>query len=339
MSRIPAGALPDEARARQLVLDEYVGRRLAEVHRATPESDWELGVRPFDDPEMHVDPELMAGLAGWGLDDVRAVPVAVRGRNASILSLEDSWTAVAWSRALQGTSWDRLTVLHVDDHDDLMSPLLAEEPGDKYGFHDLISGADVDLRQPSHVEGAVISGAIGVAGFVAPFVRAIDCGEYRHLCHERQALRRPRPLAMQGVERIDDLIEPGAVRPGILLEGQPTRDDGWTYRATMEPSEWIEDVAEGPVVVHIDFDYFCNRFDGDSDWRTNSRPNDVSLGTALERVDAVVAALAAPGLTQRILAVSAALSPGFFPADMWPTVTRRLVDGLGDIGVSLNGWL
>ncbi len=30
--------------------------------------------------------------------------------------------------------------------------------------------------------------------------------------------------------------------------------------------KWSNDLGPGPILVHIDMDYFNNRYDGDSDW-------------------------------------------------------------------------
>lgn len=325
--------LPDNADKRRGVLDAYFGRRLAEA-RQLPDGRWQIEIRPFDEAEMHVDPELAAGLHWWGCD-LGAVPAAVRRAGTSQLSLEDSWTAFAWSSWLATSGADHVTVLHVDDHDDLMAPLL--EPDEERGWRDLITGQAVDLCAPATVRAAVESGAIGVAGFFTPFLHHIGAGEVRHLCASGYATERPLPLAMTATRQHDDLLRPGAARPAVRLDpGEATAP--WTYRVTADPAAWIADVPPSPVLLHVDFDYFCNRFNGDSDWAGYPRRNDVTVDEVRSRVDALARALGDSGVADRIVDVSGSLSPGFFPAEMWDETVSRLAAGLQGVGLDVPAW-
>lgn len=329
-------ALPADPADRRALLDWYFPRRLAE---ATPRDDgrWDVSVRPFDEAEMHVDPRLEDGLRWW--DPALALPdlpAAVRGTGANQLSLEDAWTAVALSRWLADRPGERMTILHVDDHTDLMEPLLSRRAAG--GWKDLLTAADVDLRRPATVAAAVASGAIGVASFFTPFIFDVAQGEIRHLRASAGAagsdLMRLLPR-----DRSDELLEPGAVRPAIeLATPGAAPDDGWSYRVTSDPSAWLAELARGPLMLHIDFDYFCNRFNGDSDWHEYPHDNDVGQQEIERRVDRMVAALAEAGVAGAVQSVCGALSPGFFPAEYWAMTVERVCAGLASLGVDVSSW-
>lgn len=328
--------LPADPGGRRAILDAYFPRRLAE---ATERDDgrWDVSVRPFDRAEMYVDPHLEEWLDWWepGLPLAR-IPTTLRDTGASLLSLEDAWTAVAFSRWLTDRPGERMTVLHVDDHTDLMEPLLAGQANG--GWTDLLTGAHVDLRRPVSVAAAVSSGAVGVAGFFAPFVHGVAEGEIRHLRASPEALCAD-PVRVVPCDVADELLAPGSVRPAVALAAPDDAvDGGWSYQVTTNPRAWLADLAGRSLLLHVDFDYFCNRFDGDSDWYQHPHANDVGEEEVERRVDALVAALAEAGAGEAIDSICGALSPGFFPAEYWAATVARLRGGLANIGVDVSAW-
>lgn len=332
-----ADRLPEDTEPRRRLLDAYFPRRLAEAERRA-DGRWDITLRPFDEDEMHVDPRLREGLDWWesGLD-LTGIATAVRREGTSQLSLEDSWTALAWSHWLAGAGGDPMTILHVDDHDDLMAPLLARDG--ENGWEDLVTNDPVDLQDPPSVHDAIVSGAIGVAGFFTPFVHEVPSGEVRHLCASAYAETRRGRFRLIPQTQDDDLLRPGAQRPGARLA--PAADFpavGWSYSATSSCEQWLSDLPDGPLLLHVDFDYFCNRFNGDSDWSSAPARNDASEDEVLARVDAIAAAIADASVGHRVAAVSGALSPGFFPAEMWAATVSRLAVGLSQSGVGVPAW-
>jgi hypothetical protein len=80
-------------------------------------------------------------------------------------------------------------------------------------------------------------------------------------------------------------------------------------------------LPDAPALLHIDLDFFNNRYNGDSNWRTRPNRHDPPLADILASVDGVFTALAASGVAERVVDMSVAISPRFFPAEFWePTV-------------------
>ncbi|MGI8624793.1 MAG: hypothetical protein ACR2NB_15235 [Solirubrobacteraceae bacterium] len=330
-------ALPADPDDRRAFLDGYFPRRLAEA-TARDDGRWDLSVRPFDEAEMHVDPRLDDGLRWWdpalALPDV---PAAVRGTGASQLSLEDAWTGVAFSHWLAERPAEQMTILHVDDHTDLMGPLLTRRVAG--GWTDLLTAAHVDLQRPATVAAAVASGAIGVASFFTPFIFEVAQGEIRHLRASPGGAEGTDLMRLVPRDRPDELLAPGAVRPAVeLATAGDAPFDGWSYRVTSDPCAWLAELAAGPLLLHVDFDYFCNRFNGDSDWHEHTHANDVGEDEVERRVDRLVAALEAAGVAGAVESVCGALSPGFFPAEYWAATVQRLRGGLASLGVDVSAW-
>jgi hypothetical protein len=217
-----------------------------------------------------------------------------------------------------------LILLHVDDHRDLASPRLKCD-GDT--MRDLVTGHQSSVDRPDSIVEAIESGAIGMGSFMTPFLAAVGQAEVRHLCQPPKAT-----VTQDFIIRIehvpDDLLDPGALRPVTSLESitgvGPSR-----YRLTPNLDDWLEGIEGGPILLHIDLDYFNNRYDGDSDWRNRPVRHDPPIEEIYSRIEELSRALRQRGLLEAIEDVVFAFSPGFFPAELWESVDRHLTLCLG----------
>ena len=312
--------LPADPEQRRLLLDEYFSSLLVADAEPDPDGGWRLTLSRPEEPEFFIDPQIEKGLAWWQ-PGTRPEHIAshVRDEGGWQLSLEDAWTAWAWSRRLaRRPDLDEVLVLHVDDHTDCMSPHLSLN-GDF--MTDLITGAPVRVDDPDSVAAAIRSGAIGVAGFFAPFVHHGPRMHIRHLV-ARPTQQPRREIAASTLT--DRVLAPGTNRPDVELrpsagiQGVQSR-----YLATDDLEAWLADLPEVQAVwLHMDMDYFNNRFDGDSAWASASRGHDPDAEAVAARIDQVFAALRRSLIETDDVAV--ALSPGFFPAQFWPSAVKQL---------------
>jgi hypothetical protein len=210
--------------------------------------------------------------------------------------------------------------LHVDDHRDLGTPRLIE---DGPGWWDPIGGAPVRLDTPDSVEGALDSGALGMGSILTPFLHRFPRAEVRHLCQPPKATVTDDYRIVATTEP-DTLLEPGRRRPAITLASSPGETGPGRYRLTPDVDDWLAGANTGAVLLHIDMDYFNNRFDGDSEWPTRSSPFDPSLDQVLGKIDEMIGALRRTGVGARIEDVVIAYSPGFFPGELWGPAEARL---------------
>lgn len=326
--------LPEAEDERNAFLKKYFCELPA--HATADGKTWRINLVCPDHAEFYIDPQLSQGIEWWsqnfGKIDVSEIPYALHRAKGWQLSLNDSWTIYSWSRWLKDASVafdinDRITVLHLDDHDDLMTPrVLVEEQNQ---FRDLISGAEIDLCRPETVEAAVKTGAIGIGSFMAPLLHRFSRVEVRHLCSTeyRDARKGPHTVSPIGVE--DELLSPGSTRPGLCLQKSGNSGDvmnsrgAHPYLVTDDLDVWLKEVPPGPVLLHIDMDYFNNRFNGDSDWVDEGPKYDPPLNQVLSRINSVFQSLEDTGIAKRVTDFAVALSPGFFPAELWsPSIAK-----------------
>lgn len=282
------------------------------------DGEWDISVTRPDRPEHYVDPNLTSGLdwysRAFGPVDVAGIAYAVAPSPTFQLSLNDSWTLWSWARWLKGRVLADLdvTILHVDDHDDLMTPRLLL----RQAITDALTGETFRLEEPETVEHAIRSGAIGVGSFMSPFIRAAGRVDVRHLCATSYARDRQGQFRLVPTSVPDPLLHRSDVSPGLRLDPAGNEKPDRRYVVTNDLGLWLSDLRPGPILLHVDMDYFNNRFNCSSDWESADR-HDPDTARVLNRIEEMIEALGRTGVLKRIEDIAVALSPGFFPAELW----------------------
>lgn len=319
MLLIEKNRLPADAQTHLSFLREYFAGLVIQTQDV--DTLLEVQLRWPEDASYYIDSQLEAGLLWW---DETLSPQDInsqyrRKRNYQI-SLTDNWTLYAWSqwlkiKQLKGPIKE-VIILHIDDHTDCMAPLLQKQ-GDSW--QDMITGQPIRIDNPETVKNAILSGSISVGSFIAPFFHHIKKITFRHL---RNGYRSPKPTIKKQLYPsliYDDLLRPGQFRPALSLEafgavGQRSID----YLVTDQINVWLQDLPKKiPILLHIDMDYFNNRFDGDSDWAERQQILDPTLEQVLSQISTTFTQLWSAVERSRVEDVTVALSPGFFPAEFW----------------------
>lgn len=321
---VPLDRLPGDENERHALLRTYFCDKDALATRNG--DDWELNLAWSADKARHVDPSLDVGLRWWGRDVHLGSMAQARWREGKILTaLYDTWTLHGWSEWLSKAGRHPpgdVVVLHVDDHRDLGSPRLFVRDG---ALVDAITDQEVDIYAPTTVERAIQSGAIGMGSFMTPFLHLVPNAEVRHLCQPPKTTE-TQHYGFRATTDLDTLLQVGSLRPSIQLQKE-TAGLG-TYLVSSDLDTWLNGIGDHSVLLHIDMDYFNNRYDGDSDWRARPNVLDPDSLSVAQKIDALVTALERHGLGPRIEDVTIAFSPGFFPAELWQAADERLRSGL-----------
>ncbi len=325
---VPLSSLSADLHQRHAQLRDYFCDKDAQA--TCIDERWALSLSWSDDPNRYVDPRLDEGLAWWAADiQYQDMAKARKRRGRVLLALNDTWTLQSWSEWLARTpQHEDIVVLHVDDHKDLDAPRFFNRPD---GWFDPISCRLVDLHVPHSVTDAIMSGALGMGSFLTPFLHRHPDTEVRHLCQGPKCTRTTdSQIILESVA--DTLLDPSALRPAVSLiaDGQGTGHG--RYRFTHDLDLWLEGLSKSraPILLHVDMDYFCNRYDGDSDHIDHPGPLNDTLPQILSRIDVLTKALHRHGLAERLVDIVIAFSPGFFPAEFWAESCDRLLIGLGE---------
>jgi hypothetical protein len=325
--RVATECLPLDENERHARLRDYFCDKDAV---ASPGRDgWDLKLTWPSGVERHIDAKLDLGLDWWDKGLKREDMALARRRSPKLLRcLYDSWTLASWCEWLKRrggiNTLSSLVLLHVDDHRDLGSPRIKRD-GD--AWRDLITGRPVSISKPDTVIQAIDSGAIGMGSFMTLFLEAVRLAEVRHLCQPPKVMV-TRDFVIRIGDSFDDLLQPGASRPLTTLEPSSGTGAGH-YRLTPHIEDWLEGIEGGPLLLHIDMDYFNNRYDGDSDWCVRPVHHDPPTEEIFARIEELSQSLRRRGLIEAIEDVVFAFSPGFFPAELWGIVDRHLATCLG----------
>ncbi|WLQ16501.1 hypothetical protein O5O45_11275 [Hahella aquimaris] len=276
------------------------------------------------DVDRHVDPNLQENLQWLGKELTLSSMWSFRKRNGRIFTvLYDTWTLLSWSEWLSRTPSNKhknIVILHADDHRDLGSPRIVTKDG---VLLDAITGESINIYDPHTVQKAIESGAIGMGSFMTPFICEIPSTQVRHLCQPPKLSGNSKIQMNSSDRELDKLLHYGASRMSLELVND---DHKWNYLATSDPSMWINDISDKTVLVHIDMDYFNNRYDGDSEWRVRPSRLDPDTRVMNGKIDELIETLSSIKL--KIEDVTIAFSPGFFPAEYWRDAYQRLQVGL-----------
>lgn len=322
---VPLANLPAGDAARADLLARTFQRRHATARRC--DAGWEIALRAPTSAASFVDPRLGEGLAWWG-DGVTAatVSLAVRLDAGFQLALDDCWTLFAWSCRDEPEEVD---VLHLDSHADLGSPRLGREGG---GWRDLLTGDPVALAAPESVASAIASGAIGIGSFFAPFLAAAPATRIVHLAPAGRSPRPPGAYRWSVEDLRDDGVFAEALRPRVRIDG--AEEDGEANLLVHHDlAAVLPRLGARPLYLHLDMDYFNNRYDHRPDWPARGH-HDPAPVAVLAAIDDVFAGLATHAAGARVVDVTVALSPGFFPAELWPPAIERVRAGVERLGLA-----
>lgn len=340
---LPQSRLPEDQELRREFLEGYFGD-LIPTSIPGPEG-WQVDLHWPDDESFFVDPLLRRHLDWWRVGTpFSGIREQVVGTDTGQLSLDDAWTLFGWSRWLharhaRGCPPSDVAIIHVDDHRDMMSPRIG---WDGAMWRDLLSGEPFSVHDPSSVRAAILNGAVGIGSFFAPFLQELPSVIVRHLCQSAALAEDGRESTLCRQTVLDTVLQPGHLRPAVAVIPDDSHAGAvggvmcGTYRFSRSLEWCLSGLPECPVLLHIDMDYFNNRYDRDSDWRERPGRHDPCTRAILESVDELFAALHDHRVVDRIENVTVALSPGFFPSEFWPAGIERVEHHLAKMGFRLR---
>lgn len=261
-------------------------------------------------PEMsyhEVDPYLQGYLdeMGMGREDILSY-ISRTGRVD--ICFEDSWTGYFIAERLKkNRRGDDLTIIHLDDHTDMMATLL-------YLFGDTLvdptNGATFDPKCTSNWRSAIHSGAIDIGNYMTPLFYS---GSHIHICHLNNF---PEQSDFRWISREPcqyNLIPEKQFATIAKLDSPSPRVVG-SYCAASRPDKVLHKNCSGWTIVHIDLDYFINDFNG-ANRGTGYTPQPALRTMAADKLECFFDALAKADISVDRWII--ATSPGFCSAYHW----------------------
>lgn len=315
--RIRKSLLPkDDATAEEFILEYFTGFR---VNAQNDRDDWCVELTPEDFTYCE---EFSPSTTLLKVPPSKYNSFQVFSQNQG-LCLSDAWTPYAWSKHLNKICVpERLTIIHVDDHSDLMSPFIMQN--DKQYF-DMLTQREVTWSNPESVESAVRSGAITIGSMLTPIVMSAEQVNVIHL--KQQSKTMTRCLIKDTVD--DNVLFQGAKRLTINRDGTCCSSTQDCYIETSEYHLIHEHVLQNStVILHIDMDYFNNRFNGSTSWRTDQISFDPDFATQKQEMEKLCSELSIVNNISPISCVYIGISPSFYPSEFWKEGLSFLLENL-----------
>ncbi len=247
------------------------------------------------------------------------------------LCLSEAWIPYAWSQFLTKKYVpNRLTVIHIDDHSDLMSPFVMEKD-DQY--FDMLTKESVCFHTPQMVKQAIKSGAIYIGAMLTPIVLSIPTTRVLHL---KQNVSTSLSV-MKYSPYTDNVLINGGRRMAISFCEARSMQEPSLYLRTSDPTilqQYI--LPDSTVLLHIDMDYFNNRYNGSSSWRTECLELDLPFFKQTALMDSICGVIGDINMMVPISCTYIGMSPSFYPSEFWGCGLQYLLANLDSKGVNVR---
>ena len=326
--QIPRSSLNENKMMRRQFLDEYFPSGLIPFEEVI-DNKWQITAFVPTDSAYYVDPNLENALENWQ----HPVSIETIGNYRSfyknaMISFYDSWSIYYWSLVFSFLQFKEetpghVTLLHVDDHQDLNSPLLAV---DNESYECLLSGNKVSFLNPSSIKESVLIKSIGIDSFITPLVN--NCKTF-HISHLRCShLKGECRYGLRLLNKDDELLSTDKQRSSLIFE-----DEGkdYLYTISSDVKSLLNQVNSNSLfLLHIDCDAFSNRFNLDTNWK----PDNVSIDLNLDCIKLNVRKLLyeVSQKSKRVF-INIALSPGFFPSEYWDEICKYILITAEEYGI------
>ncbi len=303
----------------QFLVDYFPGKDIRIVEQDDNYIDVSLSNHGSSD--YYIDPNILEGLQWWDQSIlIEEIPNQFRNLVKYQLSLNDNWTIYSWSlwleqRFLENDIPNEIIILHIDDHTDCMSPLLFKEGN---VFINPFNNEEVNLFNPTTVKQAIENGVISIGSFMTLFMHSMPRIQFRHLMPKHRLSNAHVSGKVNREFLSDNTIPPYQERPLLSFSPSGGIKSNVEYSVFTEIDDFLKDISDtAAILLHVDMDYFNNRFDGDSDWRSHAFNHDPSAELVYKNIEQVFSAIEKSNIAKRIENYTVALSPGFFPAEFW----------------------
>jgi len=246
------------------------------------------------------------------------------------LCLSENWLpyAFAYLSTRDGCSKAPMNIIHVDDHSDLMSPFICYE---NKKYYDMLSGDEVCFNESESLRRAVRSGAITIGSMLTAIVYAMSKTNILHIKNGANS----QEYELVKTTFFDKLLHNGCQR--IVIEKQKNEIGADKYFITDNWDDLEKRMnPDFPCLLHIDMDYFNNRYNASTSWRENQDRYDPDFVQQKHTMDKLIASIENISKITNIQYVLIGISPSFYPAEYWEDGLNYITTGLQRIGIGVG---
>ncbi len=251
------------------------------------------------------------------------------------LCLSECWMPYAWSVIRNRENFDikNLTVIHIDDHSDLMSPLISYNGA----WHtDLLTQKTVQISNPESIKAAIKSGAITIGSMLTPIISSVEKVSVLHL---KQNIIKKKEFEMRFRSVPDITFYKKTHRFSIdYLPIYTNLKSNNIYVKTSEIVDLFKFIDKNSkILLHIDMDYFNNRFNGSTSWEHERQfLHNPNIDVQKKVMSMLCKKLGDLNKTHHIDYIFIGVSPSFYPVEFWNVGLHHLFEKLINYGIDVS---
>lgn len=244
------------------------------------------------------------------------------------LCLSENWLTYALVNLIEKNELNdkSITIIHIDDHKDMMSPFIGYKEGI---YYNLITKEDINFRDSNSIRKAIKSGAITIGSILTVFAYMIEEIDIIHI-------KKNLEYEEYGFTKdtfIDSIIHEKCERICI-------KKDRAAFNRYYAISDWKKIIKkikpESTCILHIDMDYFNNRYNASTDWMNNNDRHDPSINEQKKEMDYLIEGIKKINEVTPIKYLLLGISPSFYPVEYWEEGINYLVSNLEKIGIGIG---
>ena len=271
--------------------------------------------------------DLSEGLNFLGIDFPKIKDYCVIKNNCA-LCLSENWLPYAFCKLTQGIiKKQNLSIIHVDDHSDLMAPYIGYVNG---VVMNMITRELVDFNDSESIKRAILSGAITIGSMLTSIVYPLEKFKIFHV--------------KQGAERKMFTIKKSSFTDNIIIDkcericiDVNSVQESKNYLITQNWDDVVNSISENEkCLLHIDMDYFNNRYNASTSWYKENKRHDPTFRQQMLVMDRLFSSVKKINEKAKILNVLIGISPSFYPQEYWAMGLQYLVDGFERIGFKIG---
>ena len=251
--------------------------------------------------------------------------------NNQCICLSEAWIPYVWSKYITiNRHQEKLTIIHVDDHADLMSPFIIWDNDKQF---DMLTKRPISWTDPQSVKYAVQSGAITIGSMLTPIVMTANQVNVLHLKQNVQTVYK----VLKKVTIDEGLLYPGAQRIAIERDEPYKKSHQNLYLKTSEYGMLKDYILPGStVILHVDMDYFNNRYNGSTSWKIDGQSFDPPFDEQVSEMKKLGVLIGEVNSVTPVSCVYIGLSPSFYPVEFWKTGLSCLLDILSENSIDVS---
>lgn len=257
--------------------------------------------------------------------DTKDVNKFCRIEKNSAICLSENWLPYAYLylKNKKGIKKQKITILHFDDHKDLMEPFISAY-NNKY--RNSFTGESFSFSNLKNIKDSILDGSITIGSMLTTIAYMENDIDIIHFKQNTDDLTLP---FSKGVNTANHF----GIRNRISINFKENKSKTNKYYRTSNLNSIYKNIDyNSACILHFDMDYFNNRYNASTEWVSNKYNHDPDIQIQIKKIDDIIEMLKHLKSMVNIEFVLIGISPSFYPVEFWEKGLTHLTNRLVELG-------